>query len=70
MLLADVSQRLSEEVQAERTTAMLTGIVAVFLVTELPQGVLGLAVGELDSSFSKRPKVQGRWEMHHGEIDQ
>ncbi|VDM75058.1 unnamed protein product [Strongylus vulgaris] len=31
--------------QAERTTAMLTGIVAVFLVTELPQGILGLAVG-------------------------
>ncbi|XGW20736.1 hypothetical protein V3C99_004040 [Haemonchus contortus] len=31
--------------QAERTTAMLTGIVAVFLITELPQGILGLAVG-------------------------
>ncbi|KAL6730285.1 hypothetical protein Aduo_001268 [Ancylostoma duodenale] len=31
--------------QAERTTAMLTGIVAVFLVTELPQGILGLAAG-------------------------
>ncbi|KAK6044396.1 hypothetical protein COOONC_18099 [Cooperia oncophora] len=31
--------------QAERTTAMLTGIVAVFLITELPQGILGLSVG-------------------------
>ncbi|ETN73615.1 hypothetical protein NECAME_00702 [Necator americanus] len=31
--------------QAERTTAMLTVIVAVFLVTELPQGILGLAAG-------------------------
>ncbi|CAI5438862.1 unnamed protein product [Caenorhabditis angaria] len=31
--------------QAERTTAMLTGIVAVFLITELPQGVLTLASG-------------------------
>ena len=26
--------------QAERTTAMLTIIVAVFLITELPQGIL------------------------------
>ncbi|CAJ0564473.1 unnamed protein product, partial [Mesorhabditis spiculigera] len=31
--------------QAERTTTMLTGIVAVFLITEAPQGILGLAVG-------------------------
>ncbi|KJH47838.1 hypothetical protein DICVIV_06084 [Dictyocaulus viviparus] len=31
--------------KAERTTAMLTGIVAVFLITELPQGILGLAAG-------------------------
>ncbi|KAK6024221.1 hypothetical protein OSTOST_09973 [Ostertagia ostertagi] len=43
--------------QAERTTAMLTGIVAVFLITELPQGILGLAVGEFyrkDSRLSKK----------------
>ncbi|EGT33415.1 hypothetical protein CAEBREN_10708 [Caenorhabditis brenneri] len=31
--------------QAERTTAMLTGIVAIFLITELPQGVLTFAAG-------------------------
>ncbi|CAJ0964074.1 unnamed protein product, partial [Mesorhabditis belari] len=38
--------------QAERTTTMLTGIVAVFLVTEAPQGLLGLAAG-----FN--PRLQG-----------
>ncbi|RCN50775.1 hypothetical protein ANCCAN_03161 [Ancylostoma caninum] len=38
--------------QAERTTAMLTGIVAVFLVTELPQGILGLAAGTYVSFFN------------------
>ncbi|CAI4228163.1 unnamed protein product [Auanema sp. JU1783] len=31
--------------QAERTTAMLTIIVAVFLITELPQGIIGFAAG-------------------------
>ncbi|EFO18692.2 hypothetical protein LOAG_09804 [Loa loa] len=31
--------------QAERTTTMLTAIVAVFLVTELPQGILVFAIG-------------------------
>ncbi|CAB3407507.1 unnamed protein product [Caenorhabditis bovis] len=31
--------------QAERTTAMLTGIVAVFLLTELPQGIMTFAAG-------------------------
>ncbi|CAD6199981.1 unnamed protein product [Caenorhabditis auriculariae] len=31
--------------QAERTTAMLTGIVAVFLITELPQGIMTLVAG-------------------------
>lgn len=33
--------------QAERTTTMLTAIVAVFLVTELPQGILVFAIGKL-----------------------
>lgn len=33
--------------QAERTTTMLTAIVAVFLVTELPQGMLVFAIGKL-----------------------
>uniref|UniRef100_A0A915A7X6 G-protein coupled receptors family 1 profile domain-containing protein n=1 Tax=Parascaris univalens TaxID=6257 RepID=A0A915A7X6_PARUN len=31
--------------QAERTTSMLTAIVAVFLITELPQGLLVFATG-------------------------
>ena len=31
--------------QAERTTAMLVVIVAVFLITELPQGLMNLAAG-------------------------
>ncbi|CAD5209914.1 unnamed protein product [Bursaphelenchus xylophilus] len=31
--------------QAERTTAMLTMIVALFLITELPQGILVFAIG-------------------------
>lgn len=33
--------------QAERTTIMLTAIVAVFLITELPQGILVFAIGKL-----------------------
>lgn len=33
--------------QAERTTTMLTAIVAVFLITELPQGLLVFAIGNL-----------------------
>uniref|UniRef100_A0A915LRD7 G-protein coupled receptors family 1 profile domain-containing protein n=1 Tax=Meloidogyne javanica TaxID=6303 RepID=A0A915LRD7_MELJA len=35
----------SSKVQAERTTAMLTIIVAVFLITELPQGILVIWMG-------------------------
>ncbi|KAL3099076.1 hypothetical protein niasHS_001064 [Heterodera schachtii] len=41
--------------QAERTTAMLTIIVAVFLITELPQGILVIAIGV---------KPQVRFAMH------
>ncbi|KAI1721637.1 serpentine type 7TM GPCR chemoreceptor srw domain-containing protein [Ditylenchus destructor] len=36
---------VNRQTQAERTTAMLTIIVAVFLITELPQGILVLAIG-------------------------
>lgn len=32
--------------QAERTTAMLTCIVAVFLITELPQGIITSIMGK------------------------
>ncbi|KAL7076779.1 hypothetical protein ACQ4LE_004000 [Meloidogyne hapla] len=35
----------SSKAQAERTTAMLTIIVAVFLITELPQGILVIWMG-------------------------
>ncbi|KAF7633988.1 hypothetical protein Mgra_00006616 [Meloidogyne graminicola] len=35
----------SNKAQAERTTAMLTIIVAVFLITELPQGILVVWIG-------------------------
>uniref|UniRef100_A0A914CPF2 G-protein coupled receptors family 1 profile domain-containing protein n=1 Tax=Acrobeloides nanus TaxID=290746 RepID=A0A914CPF2_9BILA len=38
-------QQGSAKSQAERTTAMLTIIVAVFLITELPQGILVIAIG-------------------------
>lgn len=31
--------------QNERTTSMLTAIVAVFLITELPQGLIVFATG-------------------------
>ncbi|MCP9259967.1 Protein CBR-DMSR-2 [Dirofilaria immitis] len=37
--------QLGVKSQAERTTTMLTAIVAVFLVTELPQGILVFAIG-------------------------
>lgn len=39
--------------QGERTTTMLTAIVAVFLVTELPQGLLVFAIG-----MSSRPSLK------------
>lgn len=42
--------------QAERTTAMLTIIVAVFLITELPQGLLVLWIGM---------KPEAGFAMHH-----
>uniref|UniRef100_A0A7E4W320 G_PROTEIN_RECEP_F1_2 domain-containing protein n=1 Tax=Panagrellus redivivus TaxID=6233 RepID=A0A7E4W320_PANRE len=35
----------SSKAQADRTTTMLISIVAIFLVTELPQGILGIKVG-------------------------
>ncbi|KAI3413379.1 hypothetical protein GPALN_010876 [Globodera pallida] len=43
------------QTRAERTTAMLTIIVAVFLITELPQGILVVAIGV---------KPQVRFAMH------
>jgi hypothetical protein len=41
----------SEESGADRTTRMLLAVLLLFLITEFPQGLLGLLSGLLDESF-------------------
>ncbi|CAK5079686.1 unnamed protein product [Meloidogyne enterolobii] len=58
----------SSKVQAERTTAMLTIIVAVFLITELPQGILVIWMGikpQVKNNFKKllKTKLKVRFAM-------